>query len=90
MNGSLQTEFAGITFKNPVVLASGTCGFGREYNDIFDIERLGGISSKGLTLNPRRGNEGKKREEKEREDEKEGKGGGGGVPLEVVECHRQS
>ncbi|MCL2010023.1 MAG: dihydroorotate dehydrogenase [Synergistaceae bacterium] len=58
MSGVLQTEFAGVTFKNPVVLASGTCGFGREYNEIFDIERLGGISTKGLTLNPRQGNEG--------------------------------
>lgn len=54
----LQTEFAGVTFKNPVVLASGTCGFGREYNEIFDIQRLGGISSKGLTLRPRSGNSG--------------------------------
>jgi dihydroorotate dehydrogenase (NAD+) catalytic subunit len=54
----LYTEFAGIPFKNPVVLASGTCGFGREHSEIFDIERLGGISSKGLTLNARSGNEG--------------------------------
>jgi dihydroorotate dehydrogenase (NAD+) catalytic subunit len=54
----LKTEFAGVSFKNPVVLASGTCGFGREYNEIFDIQLLGGISSKGLTLNPRSGNEG--------------------------------
>ena len=58
MSGSLKTTFAGVAFKNPVVLASGTCGFGREYNDIFDIERLGGISTKGLTLNPRQGNDG--------------------------------
>jgi dihydroorotate dehydrogenase (NAD+) catalytic subunit len=54
----LRTEFAGVSFKNPVVLASGTCGFGREYNEIFNIQLLGGISSKGLTLNPRPGNEG--------------------------------
>lgn len=54
----LKTEFAGIDFKNPVVLASGTCGFGRELNEIFDIQRLGGISSKGLTLNARDGNTG--------------------------------
>ena len=58
MSDALQTKFSGIAFKNPVVLASGTCGFGREYNDIFDIERLGGICSKGLTLNPRQGNSG--------------------------------
>lgn len=54
----LKVDFASIEFKNPVVLASGTCGFGREYNDIFDIEKLGGISSKGLTLNPKAGNDG--------------------------------
>lgn len=54
----LTTEFAGVTFKNPVVLASGTCGFGREYNEIFDLQKLGGISSKGLTLHARSGNEG--------------------------------
>ncbi len=54
----LATDFAGVKFKNPIVLASGTCGFGRELNEIFDIERLGGISSKGLTLNPRDGNTG--------------------------------
>ncbi|MDR3265244.1 MAG: dihydroorotate dehydrogenase [Synergistaceae bacterium] len=58
MSDCLYTEFAGIPFKNPVVLASGTCGFGREHSEIFDIERLGGISSKGLTLNARSGNEG--------------------------------
>ena len=57
-SGSLQTTFSGVLFKNPVVLASGTCGFGREYNDIFDIQRLGGICSKGLTLSPRQGNSG--------------------------------
>jgi dihydroorotate dehydrogenase (NAD+) catalytic subunit len=54
----LKTEFAGVSFKNPVALASGTCGFGREYAEIFDVRRLGGICSKGLTLNPRPGNEG--------------------------------
>ncbi|GHS96065.1 dihydroorotate dehydrogenase B (NAD(+)), catalytic subunit [Synergistales bacterium] len=55
---SLSVEFAGVTFKNPLVLASGTCGFGREYAEIFDIKRLGGLASKGLTLNARAGNEG--------------------------------
>ena len=51
-------SFAGVAMKNPVVLASGTCGFGRELGGYFDISRLGGIASKGLTLNPRGGNEG--------------------------------
>jgi dihydroorotate dehydrogenase (NAD+) catalytic subunit len=58
MSGALKTTFAGVAFKNPVVLASGTCGFGGEFSEIFDIERLGGIASKGLTLNPRLGNDG--------------------------------
>lgn len=48
----LHTEFAGIAFKNPVVLASGTCGFGRELAECFDIEKLGGLSSKGLIILP--------------------------------------
>lgn len=54
----LAVSFAGVAMKNPVVLASGTCGFGRELGGYFDISRLGGIASKGLTLNPRSGNEG--------------------------------
>lgn len=54
----LETEFAGVKFKNPIALASGTCGFGREFNEIFNIEEVGGIISKGLTLNPRGGNDG--------------------------------
>ncbi len=54
----LDTTYAGVSFKNPVVLASGTCGFGRELNKVFDIEKIGGISSKGLTLNPLKGNNG--------------------------------
>ncbi len=54
----LAVEFAGVPFKNPVALASGTCGFGRELQEIFDIQQLGGISSKGLTLHERAGNEG--------------------------------
>ena len=58
MSKRLETEFAGVTFKNPVALASGTCGFGRELNEYFDIQKLGGLCSKGLTLNPRGGNDG--------------------------------
>ena len=54
----LHTEFAGIAFKNPVVLASGTCGFGRELAECFDIEKLGGLSSKGLIIHPHGGNDG--------------------------------
>lgn len=54
----LETTFAGTYFKNPVILASGTCGFGEYIDNIFDIEKLGGLSSKGLTLDPIPGNEG--------------------------------
>ncbi|WP_422486157.1 dihydroorotate dehydrogenase [Gudongella sp. DL1XJH-153] len=55
-----KVEFCGIQFKNPVVAASGTFGFGREFQDYFDISRLGGISSKGLTLNKKEGNRGRR------------------------------
>ena len=42
MSKRLETEFAGVKFKNPVALASGTCGFGKEMNEYFDIQKLGG------------------------------------------------
>ena len=58
MSSRLEVDFAGVKFKNPVILASGTCGFGKEFNEYFDIQKLGGISSKGLTLNSRAGNNG--------------------------------
>ena len=58
MKASLVTDFAGVSFKNPLLLASGTCGFGREYKDLFDVSRLGGICSKGLTLHALSGNKG--------------------------------
>ena len=58
MSNRLKTTFAGVEFKNPVVLASGTCGFGRELNEYFDIERLGGLCSKGLLEHPHGGNDG--------------------------------
>lgn len=52
----LKVDFCGVTLKNPVVAASGTFGFGKEFNEIFDIGVLGGVSTKGLTLEPRLGN----------------------------------
>ena len=55
---SLACDVAGIKFNNPIVMASGTFGFGREYAKLYDINKLGGISSKGLTLHPRLGNSG--------------------------------
>jgi dihydroorotate dehydrogenase (NAD+) catalytic subunit len=51
---------AGVRFKNPVIAASGTFGYGREYADIFDVSLLGGICTKGLTLEPRAGNSGER------------------------------
>lgn len=56
----LKTVLNGVTLKNPVIAASGTFGFGQEYDQFFDISRLGGISSKGLTLEERFGNEGER------------------------------
>ena len=53
---NLQVELCGVKFKNPVIAASGTFGFGREYNLLYDISVLGGISTKGMTLEPRLGN----------------------------------
>ncbi|MFW6149045.1 MAG: tRNA-dihydrouridine synthase, partial [Atribacterota bacterium] len=58
MNGLLDIKFLEINLKNPIIMASGTFGFGQEYAEIYDIEKLGGIASKGLTLNPRGGNQG--------------------------------
>ena len=55
---NMNVKFKNLNFKNPVIMASGTFGFGREYIEIYDIEKLGGISSKGLTLNPKDGNSG--------------------------------
>ena len=46
----------GLALKNPVMVASGTFGFGTEYADLLDITRLGAIITKGVTLRPRKGN----------------------------------
>ena len=53
-----RVEILGLELKNPVIAASGTFGFGREFDEYFSIEKLGGISTKGLTLNKRDGNKG--------------------------------
>ena len=53
---NLNINIAGLSLKSPVMTASGTFGYGLEYNDFFDISRLGGILVKGTTLNPRQGN----------------------------------
>lgn len=54
----LDVNICGVDLKNPVIAASGTFGFGHEYMDFYDINRLGGICTKGLTLNPKEGNDG--------------------------------
>ena len=46
----LGVDVAGVHFKNPVIAASGTFGFGREYEGLYPIDLLGGISLKGMTL----------------------------------------
>ena len=55
---SLKINIAGVEFKNPVIAASGTFGFGEEFKDYIDLNKLGGISSKGLTLKKNPGNPG--------------------------------
>nr|WP_172634801.1 dihydroorotate dehydrogenase [Clostridium kluyveri] len=49
-------DICGVKFKNPVIAASGTFAFGTEYNEIYDVSKLGGICSKGLTLERKEGN----------------------------------
>ncbi|MGO4987999.1 dihydroorotate dehydrogenase [Gallicola sp. Sow4_E12] len=54
----LKTDICGVELKNPVIAASGTFGFGREFETYMDLNRLGGISTKGLTLIKKDGNPG--------------------------------
>lgn len=53
---NLNVDFNGLKLKNPVMTASGTFGFGLEYADFVDLERLGGFVVKGTTLHHREGN----------------------------------
>lgn len=52
----LSVKIGSLTLKNPVMTASGTFGYGEEFADFIDLNRLGGIIVKGTTLNPRQGN----------------------------------
>ena len=52
----LHVNLAGVTLANPLIAASGTFGFGREYGELYPLSTLGGISCKGLTLRERPGN----------------------------------
>ena len=56
MSGTLERAIFGTTFQNPVLLASGTAGFGRELAGVIDLERLGGLVTKAVSLAPRPGN----------------------------------
>jgi dihydroorotate dehydrogenase (NAD+) catalytic subunit len=56
MTMRLRQTLFGATFQNPVLLAAGTCGFGEELSDALDLEALGGIVTKSVTLEPRPGN----------------------------------
>lgn len=52
----LSVKIAGVPFSNPLIAASGTFGFGREYSEFYPLSNLGGISCKGITLSKRDGN----------------------------------
>jgi len=55
-NTDLSVQISGLRFKNPVLTASGTFGYGSEFSSFFDIKELGGFCTKGLSLEPMRGN----------------------------------
>ncbi len=52
----LEQELFGARFQNPVMLAAGTCGFGEELAGVIELDRLGGLVTKSVTLEPRAGN----------------------------------
>lgn len=56
MSEVLRTTVAGLEFANPVLLASGTAGYGRELDGVIDLERLGGFVTKAVSPEPRHGN----------------------------------
>lgn len=58
MSDSLSIEFAGIKMKTPVMTGSGTFGYGPEYSDYVDLNKIGALVIKGTTLHPRAGNKG--------------------------------
>lgn len=52
----LETEIAGVHFQNPVLTASGTFGYGKEFSHLIDLNQLGGIVVKGISIEPMEGN----------------------------------
>ena len=55
---AISVKVGQLDLKSPLILASGTCNFGHELSEYYDLSVLGGISSKGLTIKPRAGNPG--------------------------------
>src|SRR5262249_23318259 len=53
---ALEVDIAGVRFRNPVIGASGTCGYGLELAELIDLNRLGGFCTKGLSARPLSGN----------------------------------
>ncbi|MDF2532205.1 MAG: pyrD [Clostridia bacterium] len=53
---NMEVDIGGLKLKNPIMTASGTYGFGREYSEYYDLSKLGAVVVKGLTLKPREGN----------------------------------
>ncbi len=58
--GRLATDIAGLKMKTPITTASGTFGFGLEFTDFLDLEKVGAVTVKGTTLAPRAGNRGQR------------------------------
>ncbi len=56
MQTSLKTKLATLELKNPVLVASGTYGYGEEFAELYDISKLGAVVTKGISLKPRNGN----------------------------------
>ena len=54
-NGRLAVEAAGLRFQNPIVLAAGTAGYGRELSEVLDLDALGGLVTKAVSVAPRAG-----------------------------------
>lgn len=58
IDSNIAVKVGDVELKSPIILASGTCNFGHELSEYYDLSILGGLSSKGLTIKPRVGNEG--------------------------------
>ena len=57
---SLETKIGTVTLRNPVLLASGTAGYGLEYEGMIDLVRIGGVVTKTISYEPREGNPGRR------------------------------